>query len=118
MHSPLYTAVCWYSCLHLRNHSGQLSATRILSLASNVGRLYSQWSYRILNIPVLSKGEAYETSSPIEDVVSCVRMGVLGVGVGVLGVGVGVLGVGVGVLGVGVGVLGVGVGVLGVGVGY
>lgn len=50
--------------------NGYLSETKLLSVASNVSRLYSQWSYRVLNIPVISKGEMYETSSPLEDVVS------------------------------------------------
>lgn len=44
--------------------------TRLLSLASNVTRLYSQWSHRVLPVAVLSKGETYETSEPVEQVVS------------------------------------------------
>jgi len=44
--------------------------TRLLSLASNVTRLYSQWSHRVLSVAVLSKGETYETTEPVEQVVS------------------------------------------------
>ena len=33
-------------------------------------RLYSQWSYRVLNLPILSKGESYTTSNPVERTVS------------------------------------------------
>lgn len=44
--------------------------TRLLSLASNVTRLYSQWSHRVLPVAVLSKGETYETTEPVEQVVS------------------------------------------------
>ena len=44
--------------------------TRLLSLASNVTRLYSQWSHRVLSVAVLSKGETYTTTEPVEQVVS------------------------------------------------
>lgn len=49
---------------------GLLVSSRILVFASNVKRLYSQWSYRVLNFPMLSKGETYSTSDPIERTVS------------------------------------------------
>ena len=52
------------------SHRGPLVDTRLLSLASNVTRLYSQWSHRVLPVAVLSKGETYETTEPVEQVVS------------------------------------------------
>ena len=49
---------------------GLLVSSRILVFVSNVKRLYSQWSYRVLNLPILSKGESYTTSNPVERTVS------------------------------------------------
>lgn len=49
---------------------GLLVSSRILVFVSNVKRFYSQWSYRVLNLPILSKGESYNTSDPIERTVA------------------------------------------------
>eukprot|EP00731_Ephydatia_muelleri_P028476 Em0020g120a len=49
---------------------GLLVSSRILVFVSNVKRLYSQWSYRVLNLPILSKGESYTTSNPVERTVA------------------------------------------------
>ena len=46
-----------------------ISQSKVLVISSNVPtRLFSQWSFRVLNLPA-SRLEEYETSEPIESLV-------------------------------------------------
>lgn len=48
-----------------------LTDTRILNFSTNVTpRLYPQWAYRVLPLPTLPRGEAYQTTESIAQTVS------------------------------------------------
>ena len=56
---------------HFLVFSGLLVSSRLVSFSSNIScRLYPQWAIRVLSLPALAKGEAYQTQDPLETTVS------------------------------------------------
>lgn len=48
-----------------------LQESRLLNFSSGLEqRFYPQWSFRVLNLPSLAKGEIYQTTDPIEQTVN------------------------------------------------
>ena len=51
-------------------HRGMLQESRLLNFSTGLEyRFYPQWSYRVLNLPSLAKGEQYQTNDTIEQTV-------------------------------------------------
>ena len=56
--------------MELEKNDSLISQSKVLVISSNVPtRLFSQWSFRVLNLPA-SRLEEYETSESIENLVS------------------------------------------------